>query len=118
MSLYGAYIKIQIDFNGSLKDLGVILSKNLDISEFHYDTDMFPPHGWFASCEAMGFEVEVRKVENKEKYIFYASTMDSFKEIAQGKMYSLSEWFARYVELKTELPCTPLSTTASNQKNV
>lgn len=96
---YGAKAKVLIKYVGTLHDLGNKIRNDLLISDWHYDTDMFPPHNEFAMGEALGFEFWLNRIESEIdfNYLFSFSTsktnLDTF-----GKNHSLSDWMTSYFE--------------------
>jgi len=97
---YGVKVRLIIDFGGGLEELCTIISNSLSIPSFWFDTMTEPPHESVGYCETFGFEIDVQKYKNElNSYVFSAITTNSFKEIAEGKIYDLSVWFSNYFSL-------------------
>lgn len=95
---YGAKIQFKIKFDSKLEELSVLLSEKLNLPDFWYDTIDTPPHELVGYCEFFGFEVEIKKASAETNmYLFTAITTDSFEEIAYGRIYDLSVWYASHV---------------------
>ena len=61
----GAKVKVCIEFDGGLEDLGKILSKGLQIPDFWIKNDMADPNEVTAMSEAFGFESWLNQINDE-----------------------------------------------------
>jgi len=106
--VYGAYSKVFIQYEGSLQDLGLKIEKGLSIPKIRYENMEDEPYDLVGYSEVLGFEVELRSIQDSEKwpdyqYFFGATTTDSFQEVFNDRMLEISLWMARYISLSCEV---------------
>lgn len=103
----GAFCKVFIQYEGSLKDLGDKMEKELNIPEIRYETMDYDPYELVGYSETLGFEIEIKAIRSEKwpqyHYTFEAITTDSFKEIYSDRMFDISLWMARYISLICEI---------------
>ncbi|WNS43295.1 hypothetical protein [Paenibacillus sp. MMS20-IR301] len=102
--VYGAYTKVFIQYEGSLQDLGSKLEKELNIPRLRYENMDDEPYDLVGYSEVLGFEVELRSIQESEKWSDYqyflgTTTTDSFQEVFNDRMFDISLWMARYISL-------------------
>ncbi len=99
----GAFSKIFIQYEGSLKDLGDKMENKLSIPEIRYENMDYEPYESVGYSETLGFEIEIKAIRSEKwpqyHYTFEAITTDSFKEISSDRMFDISIWMARYISL-------------------
>lgn len=106
--VYGAYLKVFIQYEGTLQELGFKIEKGLDIPVLRYENMEDEPYDLIGYVEIFGFEIELKELKNNEKwqdyyYLLEATTTDSFQEIFNGRMFDISLWMARYIALMCEV---------------
>ncbi|MDI4647868.1 hypothetical protein [Cohnella hashimotonis] len=116
--VYGARTKVFIQFEGTLQDLGTKMEKGLNISTLRYENMEDEPYDLVGYAEVLGFEVELRSMQNSDKWPDYqflleATTTDSFQEVFNDRMFDISLWMARYLSLTCEV--TTLAENLNNQ---
>lgn len=101
---YGMEATVRIVFQGNLEQLSILLHEKLNIPEFWFDTDEQPPHREIAFCEVFGLELALKTFEaDSTDYILDVITTGSFAEIADGRMYDISQWLADYIAFSCKL---------------
>lgn len=107
LQVNGAFSKIFIQYEGSLKDLGDKMENELNIPEFRYENMDDEPYGLVGYSETLGFEIEIKAISSDKwshyHYTFEAITTDSFQEIYSDRMFDISLWMARYISLICEI---------------
>ncbi len=97
---YGARGKVLIKYNGTIRELGDKIKSDLHVSDWDYDTDMFPPHDEFAIGEALGINIGIHKLNKNDNfnYVFSFLTSTTSNLDTFGKNHSLSDWMASYLQ--------------------
>lgn len=107
-NVYGAQIKVYVQYEGTLQEVGYKLQKALNISTFRYEYMEDEPYDLAGYAEIFGFEIELKESKDNEswrdyQFLLEATTTDSFQEIIHGRMYDISFWMARYIALMCEV---------------
>lgn len=96
----GAKAKVYLNFPGELEELSVLISSKLSLPEFRVGDSEYEPFELVASCEALGFEMWLKKHSNIEgySYEFEMETEGLLESFSEKEMCDLSFWLAGYLE--------------------
>tara|TARA_Y100000768_G_scaffold377274_1_gene350290 strand:+ start:314 stop:712 length:399 start_codon:yes stop_codon:yes gene_type:complete len=105
IQFYGVKAQVYLKYEGDIENLSQKISLGMILPNFSFDTDMEPPHEVFGYCEALGFEICLRKYMESKDYT-YSLTLEtelSIKESFNGQMHDISPWLARFISKICEI---------------
>ena len=100
----GAKASLNIKSNEDLESVAKLISRVLVLPEFWFKSDQSPPHDITAMCEALGFEMWLKR-SSSSGFNFTIETSMRAGNVLDAEFADLSNWLADHLRLVGDLDC-------------